>query len=241
MTKWLVRGASFSLAVGYCLNCLAPVAYALQSTNYRFDESTVGAGGLVQSNSANYQASSSIGDLGIGDAASANFQIEAGSQTTPDPTLSFSMNNSNANFGNFTPTSAAVSTASFSVSNYTSYGYVVQIAGTPPTNGSHALPALTTTSSSQTGVEQFGVNLVANTSPVSVGANPVHGYFAFGDATANYGVSNKYRYVSGEPIASAPKSSGVTTYTLTYLVNVGSLTPGGIYTSHQTLIVIGTY
>ena len=72
-------------------------------------------------------------------------------------------------------------------------------------------------------------------------ANPDHGQFGFGSAATNYDTPNFYRYVDGATIASAPKSSGVTIYTLTYLVNVGSLTPGGIYSSNQTLIVIGTY
>lgn len=212
-----------------------------QSPNYRLDESTLGAGGVLQSSSANYQASSTTGDIAVGNSTSQNFQVDAGSKTTNDPTLSFSMNSNGVNFGSFTPANATVTTATFSVSNYTSYGYVVQIVGNPPSNGNHTIPALSTTSTSQAGIEQFGINLVANTSPVSVGANPNNGQFGFGTAAPNYGTSNKYRYVSGETIASAPKSSGETIYTLSYLINVGSLTPGGKYTSSQTLVVTGTY
>jgi hypothetical protein len=237
--------AALGLVLAYYVSFLAPVTHAEipQSANYRFDESSIGAGGLVQSSSANYQASSALSDVAIGNAASANYQIDAGSKTTNDPTLSFAVNNSSANFGSFTPSGATVTTATFSVSNYTSYGYVVQIAGTPPTNGNHTIPAMgtITPASSQTGVEQFGINLVANTSPASVGANPNYGPFGVGAASANYGTSNKFRYVSGETIATSPKSSGVTTYTISYLVNVASLTPGGQYNSNQTLIVTGTY
>jgi hypothetical protein len=216
-------------------------AESLQSSNYRFDESVLGAGGLVQSASPNYQASNSTGDVGIGNSASTNYQVEAGSKTTNDPTLSFAVDDADVSFGSFTPSSASVTTASFSVSNYTSYGYVVQIVGNPPSNGAHTLTAMATTNPSQSGIEQFGINLVANTLPVSVGANPNNGQFGQGIAAPNYGISNKYRYVSGETIASAPKSSGVTIYTLSYLVNVASLTPGGQYTSNQTIIVTGTY
>lgn len=231
------------LIVTYSFGVMVTTTYAetLQSPNYKFDESTLGAGGLVQSNSANYQASSSIGDLATGNAASSNFQVESGSKTTNDPALSFSIPGTGANFGSFSPTSAAVTTSNFSVSNYTAYGYVVQIVGSPPSNGSRTLSAMTTTGASAAGIEQFGINLVANTSPTSVGANPDNGQFGFGTAAPNYGTSNMFRYVSGETIATAPKSSGVTNYTLSYLVNVGSLTPGGEYTSNQTLIVTGTY
>ncbi len=242
MSKRLVGWLSVFLALVYCVTLIVPTAHAetLQSSNYKFDESTVGAGGLVQANSANYQSNSSVGDLAVGSNASGNFQTGNGSTTTNDPALSFTVNNA-ASFGSFSPGSATVTTASFSVSNYTSYGYVVQIVGNPPNNGTHTLPAMATTGVSQIGVEQFGINLVANTLPSSVGANPNNGQFGFGLASTNYATSNRYRYVSGETVASAPKSSGVTIYTISYLINVTSLTPGGQYTSDQTIIVTGTY
>jgi hypothetical protein len=226
-----------------CIGGLSAVAQAdtLQSPHYKFDESVVGGGGLIQSNSANYQSSEAIGGAAGGPSASANFQVQAGAKTSNDPTLSFSVNNGSANFGSFTPSSASVATATFSVSDYTSYGYIVQIVGTPPVNGGHTITAMSTTASSTAGIEQFGINLVANTLPVSFGANPNVGQFGFGVAATNYNTTNKYRYVSGETIASAPKSSGVTNYTMSYLVNVGSLTNGGQYTANQILICTGTY
>lgn len=235
-------GALFVILT-YSLVVHAPsvVAQSLKSSNYRFDETAVGAGGLNQSNSTNYQSSASTGDLSVGNTASGGYQIETGSQTTNDPTLSFALNSANVNFGSFTASSASVTTANFSVSNYTSYGYVVQIAGTPPSNGAHTLDAMAIKGPSQAGIEQFGINLVANTLPTSVGANPNNGQFGFGVAAPAYATSNEYRYVNGETIAFAPKSSGVTSYTLSYLINVASLTPGGQYKSDQTLIVTGTY
>ena len=243
MPKRLTGWIGVLLILAFCVATQATAVYAdpLQSPNYRFDESTIGSGGLNQSTSANYQGSDAIGDVAIGNASSTNYQVNAGSKTTNDPALSFAINNSGINFGNFTASNATMTTANFAISNYTSYGYVVQIVGKPPTNGNHTLPAMATTGASQSGTEQFGINLVANTSPSSVGANPNNGQFGFGAAATSYGSSNQYRYVSGETIASAPKSSGVTTYTISYLVNVAGLTPGGQYTSNQTLIVTGTY
>lgn len=241
--KRIVSGTGICFFLLLCATFASDVVIAqtLQSPNFRFDESTLGGGGQIQSSSANFQSSSSIGDLAVGESASTNFQVQSGSITTNDPALSFVMNSTNANFGDFTPTASSVATASFSVSNYTSYGYVVQIAGNAPSNGAKTLPAMPLTDDPLIGTEQFGINLVANTIPTSVGANPSYGPFAVGTPTANYGVANKYRYVSGETIASAPKSSGSTTYTLSYMVNVNSVTPGGQYTSNQTLIVTGTY
>lgn len=214
---------------------------ALQSSNYRFDETAIGTNSLLDSSSTNFQVNSAVGDLSVGNATSANFQVESGTQTSADPTLSFAILSSSANFGAFSATTATVATTSFSVKNYTSYGYVVHIEGAPPTNGSHVISPLSTTSTSSAGAEQFGINLVANTSPVSVGANPDNGSFGFGQVAAAYGTPNQYRFVNGEIIAQAPKSSGETIYTISYLINVTALTPGGRYDSNQTIIVTGTY
>lgn len=219
----------------------SPVYAELQSPNYQFSESSIGSGGLVQSSSTNFQARSATGDIAVGESASNNFQVQAGSKTTPDPALTFVMNSGAPNFGSFSATSSSVATASFSVSNYTSYGYAVQVEGPPPTNGTHVINAMASSASPQVGIEQFGINLVANTTPSSVGANPDHGDFGVGSAAVNYNTPNIFRYVSGETIASSPKTSGLTRYTISYLVNVESLTPGGQYKTNQTIIVTGTF
>lgn len=238
------RGVALVLLSALLL--VAPAgAVESSSSNYRFDETSIGAGGLVESSSANFQGRSQAGDTGVGGSASSNFRAEAGSVTTNDPRLAVEILSTNADFGQFSAATAATAAISFSVLNYTAYGYVVQIEGTTPTNGTYSLPGLTSNSVSQAGIEQFGVNLVANTSPASVGANPDNGTtpnnFGLGQASPNYAISNQYRYVSGETIALAPKSSGLTTYTMSYLVNVAPLTPGGQYASNQTIIVTGTY
>lgn len=240
MQKWLAGLLALGLVV--VAGCVS-VAYAdtLKSAHYQIDESFVGGSGSIQSNSPNYQEGESIGDTAIGNSASANYQTNLGYTTTNDPALSFAVNTSTANFGSFSASSAATATSTFQVSNYTSYGYVVQIVGNSPTNGGHALASMSTTGPSQAGTEQFGINLVANTSPISFGANPVQGIAGAGTAASNYATANSYRYVSGETIASAPKSSGVTSYTISYIVNVSSLTPGGQYAANQVLVCTGTY
>lgn len=231
-------GASVILVISVATTAMAQVQ---SSPNYRFDESTVGAGGLLQSSSPNFTGTGAFSDIGAGAATSDNFQFVAGSKTTPDPALSFVVASSVATFDEFSASSTQVATTTFSVSNYTSYGYVVQIHGNPPTQGTHSIDAMSASNTSQVGVEQFGINLVANTSPASFGANPNNGQFGYGSVMANYATPNNYRFVSGETIARATKNSGVTVYTISYIVNVAPLTPGGTYTTNQTLIVTGTY
>lgn len=218
-----------------------PEVSALSSTNYRFVETSLGGSGLIGSQSANFQAATSSAILGLSSSISTNYQLEGGNLTTSDPALAFAVDSSGVNFGTFSAGTASTATLTFRVIDYTSYGYVVQTLGSPPKNGGHTISAMSSTTTSQAGTEQFGINLVANTSPVSFGANPDHGQFGFGSAATNYNTANNYRFVSGETIASAPKSSGETVYTVSYIVNVSSLTPGGQYVGDQTILCTGTY
>lgn len=216
-------------------------AEELKSPTYTLREGSIGSGSLNQSSSDNYRITDATGDIGIGNSSSSNYNLSAGSKTPVDPTLSFEITSGAINFPAYSASSASMTTSTFKVLNYTSYGYVVQIAGTSPANGTHSIPALTSTSSSTPGTEQFGINLVANTAPSNIGANPNNGGYGFGQAAPNYATPNMYRFVSGETIATAPKSSGETIYTISYLVNVAGLTPGGQYNANLTLIVVGTY
>jgi hypothetical protein len=223
------------------LSTIFGVADALQSTNFKFNETSLGGIGTANTASAGYKALTTGGIFGFGNTASGTMQVNTGSKTTDEPALAFAVATSGINFGTFSPTTTSTSTSTFAVSDYTSYGYVVQILGGPPTNGAHTIAAMATTGTSTAGVEQFGINLVANTSPSSFGLNPDHGQFGFGAATANYGTANNYRYVSGETIVSGPKSGGVTTYTISYIVNVDSLTTGGVYTGSQAILCTATF
>lgn len=230
----------FVLTAGLALHSVS-YAQSPSSNNFQLKESVIGSGGLNDANSANFNITNSIGDLGVGNSASANYQVEAGSQTTELPTLSFALEGGPANFGILTPTAAATATTSFSIKNYTSYGYVVQVSGPTPTNGTTSIHAMTTPGSSIPGTSQFGMNLTANTDPSVFGANPDNGQFGFGEVDPDYITPNTYSYIDGDIIARAPKSSGTTIYTISYILNVEPLTPGGQYRSGQVIIITGTY
>lgn len=204
-------------------------------------ETELGGGGLANEQSANLQAGENIGDTATGSSSSTNLTLQSGYNTTNDPTLSLMILDAAPAFGVFSAAQASTATGRFQVSNYTSYGYAVQIVGTPPTNGSHTLSAITTPDASQVGREQFGINLVANTSPASFGADPQNASNGTGVAASGYNTANYYQFNSGDTIATAPKTSGVTIYTISYLVNVSSITPGGQYQSNVSIICTGFY
>lgn len=217
------------------------------SNNFRIDESFIGPGSNLESNSNNFSVEagqSSVGGTGAVESASTNFQSQGGPTTTSDPSLTCSLDAASIDFGGFSTAVTLTANATFSVLNYTSYGYTVSIIGNPPSMGDYSLTGLNPASGSETGTEQFGINLVANTEPEVFGAFPVQvpsSDFSSGDASSNYNTPNQYRYVAGESIASAGESSGQTNYTISYIVNVSNNTPGGTYTADQVILCTGTY
>lgn len=245
--KLFVSLVVFLSMSGAVLNSGLSAADPSSSSSYRIDESFIGPGGNLDSTSSSYQLESgqqSVGNTGVSDSSSTNYKTQSGFTTTADPRLRCVINSGSVGLGSLSTSVSSTGTVSFSVLNYTAYGYTVSILGSPPGNGSHALNALSSNTASQTGTEQFGINLAANTLPTNFGAGPVQvpdSSFSSGQAAANYSTANQYRYVPGETIAFASKSSGQTDYTISYLVNVATDTPGGRYSGNQEVLCIGTY
>lgn len=213
--------------------------FAAVSASYKINESTLGGSGGVHGSSSSFKADSSTGTAAFnGGSSSTTYQTKGGYVTTSDPALSFSVTATNINFGTLSPSVTATATSTFSVIDYTSYGYIVQTVGPTPKSGSHALNPIAVTGPSQTGVEQFGLNLRANTSPTTFGADPSGGVGVVG---AGYNTPNNFKYVDGGTIASSPKSSGQTNFTISYVANDSVNTPGGGYAGAITLVCTGTY
>jgi hypothetical protein len=239
----------------------------MTSNNYSAVETEVGGNGCNNASgnscgtSGHYEFSptsdaggATLGESAVGDSASSHYQSGSGFNTTADPSLSMIVNSSSINFGHVIPGTEATATANFDVIDYTSYGYVVTIVGSAPSMGSHTLTNLTTDTSPSNTAEQFGLNAVANTSP-SVGACPLQvadnvctgSNFAYGQAGTGsgtaYAIQNKFRYNSNDasPVASSVQSSGDTRYTLSFLMGVTNLTPGGTYQGNLDIVATGTY
>lgn len=233
-----------ALLVGL-LFVMSPVTtMAANSTNYQVKEDFVGGGGLTQSNSSGYQAQDTAGAAAVGDSAGTAYKSQSGGTTSDDPVLTFAVNTASVNLGSLSTSLTRTGTATFSVLNYTSYGYIVQTIGSPPSNGAYTLTGMSSPAASATNTEQFGINLVANTSPTTLGADPVQvpsNIFSFGAAATGYNTANTYKYVSGNTIASSVKSSGRTDYTISYIANMSNNTPGGSYSGNQVIVCTGTY
>jgi len=234
------------LAATLILLLLIPVAAQgaqSNSANYQVNEVFFGAGGSLDNVcSTTYCAKQSVGETGVGNTKGTAYQAQAGFNTDRTPYIQFVVNTSSINLGVVSPGTPATGNATFKVKTYLAGGYVVVNASPPPTNNSYTIA--TPTGSYSSGTEQFGINLVANTSPTTFGAAPVQvpgSTYSFGVAATGYNTSNSYKYANGDTIASSPSSSGETDYTISYLFNVTNITPGGTYTMNHILVATSTY
>ncbi len=217
---------------------------AQSSTNYQVPEYNFGVGAENELTSPSYRGQASAGALGVGNIGSTNYSSIAGSLTPREEYLEMIVNATTINLGTLSTGAASTGTGTFYVRAYTSSGYYVQTISPTPTNGGVSLAPMTSAAASSPGTEQFGINLVANTSPATFGANPVpapDSTFAYGAAATGYNTTNQFKYNIGDTIATAPKGIGETDYTISYLANISAVSAGGEYTVAHILVVVATY
>lgn len=215
------------------------------SGNYCATETFFGTGGELNACSAGtYCAKQSAGETGVGSTASTSYKAQAGFNTTDAPFLEFGVTSSGVDIGTLTTASATTTTSTFYVRAYLASGYSVITVSDPPKNGAYTMAALSSQTASSPGSEQFGINLKANTNPVIFGADPSQfpdSSFGFGFAAPGYDTANNYKYVKNDVIAKSNSSSGRTDYTISYIFNISSITPGGTYTFTQDLVAVATF
>jgi len=215
------------------------------STNYTTNEYFFGTGGETDLNSASYKARAAAGALGVGSTSSTSYNAKAGTITPREEFLEFVVNASTVSLGLQSIGSTSTGTGTFYVSAYqANSGYVVRNASPGPQVGGYTMTSPSSPTASAVGTEQFGINLVANTSPATFGAAAVQvpdSTFSFGAAASGYNTANQYKYVNGDIIAESTKSTGRTTYTISYIMNISTRTPAGTYVMNHILVATGTY
>lgn len=249
------RVVSWTLSAILLLS-FTPLANAQQATSpkYQVNEVFFGTGGIDTCDGVNpaendYCALMTAGELTIGNTKSDQYQAYGGFNTTRQPSLEVAVLKSDVDMGLIKPDTTGVGTAEFQVKAYLASGYTIQIAGTPPMNGTRSVAAMGTRGVSQKGVEQFGMNLTQNTF-IAGSANPSQdpdNTFAFGFANNDtatgmvYNVADEFRYVNGDIIARSESSTSYTKYTISYIMNVSSVTPGGSYKTSHTVVATAKY
>lgn len=244
MKRRTFAGVASSLAVAVVL-VFAPHAYAQSSSpNYKVEESFFGTGGELDASSPNYRAKQSAGETAVGNAGSSEYQFNAGFNTSDAPVLEVAVDGGVYDLGVLDAAQTRFTSANFSVRNYLSHGYTVQFAGQPPQEFTgHTLTPMGTLAQANPGTEQFGINLRDNTSP-NIGNDPVQipdSSFSFGDAMNGYDQPNWFKFVDGDVIAASNKSSGKTSYTISFIANISPDTPAGEYGGTFSVIVTPTF
>jgi hypothetical protein len=225
---------AFALCLGMTGTAMADTS---TSTHYMVNETQFGSGSSLHDCSQNYCAKTSAGDTAVGSARSDNYSAQFGANTTDEPLLEIIVEGGDHDMGVLDSDHTGTAVSTIKVRNYLTGGYTLHIAGT------HSLNRLTTPSTSHQGAEQFGINLANNTAP-DIGANPVQvpdSTFAFGQVNSDYNQADLYMYDDGAAVAHSDKSSGETDYTLSLIINVSNITPGGRYTGRYSAIVVSEF
>ena len=219
-------------------------AQTSQSPNFELSEPEFGAGSALETCSGKYCAKASIGDISAGDTSSPSNRATFGSITSDsDPLLEVIIEPGGSNLGVLSTTKTATKETVVKIRTYLSDGYTLQIVGDPPKYQNHTLASSSSPFASSAGTEQFGINLVANSTP-NIGADVVQtpsGDFSFGYVTAQYATTNQFSYQNGDVVARSDSESGQTDYTISMIINVANSTPAGHFSSDFAAVVIPAF
>lgn len=142
--------------------------------------------------------------------------------------------------GELSPTSTLTAQSQMAVGTNASGGFAVTVVGDPPTAGNNVIETPSVPTESRPGTDQFGINLVENTAP-AIGLDPEGNDFLNATPTTDYGVRNKYKYRSGDVVASAPNVSLMKKFTVSYILNTSRDLKAGVYTTTITYVASGRF
>jgi len=242
------------LSILALLFCSLPAsAQQSSSAHYSVDQTFFGAGSQLNACSTTYCSRQSAGDTAAGNISGTAFKAIAGSNTDRNPYIAFSTSGGTTDLGILSTAGTATANATFAIKTYLASGYIVSLASNPPSSsgaGAHTFTNLTSPTAAATpgSAEQFGINLVANTTgcgaPANFGAAPVQvpdSTFSYGTVASGYNTCGLFKYVKGDTIASSTKSSGETDYTISFIYNINAVTPDGNYVYNGALVATSTY
>jgi hypothetical protein len=155
-----------------------------------------------------------------------------------DETLNFTLASATAALGTLSTGAAGTGTSSMTVATNAATGYSVTVAGTTLTSAGNTITALTTPTASATNTKQFGINLMANTTP-SVGT--AASGTGTGVPATGYNTVNQFKFVTGDTVASALVPTNSNTYTVSYIANIDGATAAGAYSTVLTYVATANF
>lgn len=148
-------------------------------------------------------------------------------------------NNYYTDMGELSAASTLTAQSQMAVGTNASGGFAITANGTPMSAGTSVIDGLSVPTESRQGVNQFGLNLVANNQP-TVGKDP-EGTWANAVASPDYSLPNKYKYIAGDVVAFSPNVSLMKKFTVSYIVNSTEQLRAGVYTTTITYIASGRF
>lgn len=148
-------------------------------------------------------------------------------------------NNYYTDMGELRPDSTLTAQSQMAVGTNATNGFVITANGIPPSAGTNVIDPLPTPTESTPGINQFGINLVANSAP-AVGSDP-EGTWANAVPTYNYSQPDHYMYVPGDIVAQASDVSLMKKFTVSYILNSSPDLRAGVYTTTITFIASGRF
>jgi hypothetical protein len=142
---------------------------------------------------------------------------------------------STVNLGYASTSTTATGTSILSAATNASSGYSITYSA-PNTlmSGSNPITAISDAAST-VGTKQFGLNLVANTTPAVGTAVSGTGTATATNTAGFYNSANNFTFhTSGDTVASVSAPTNGNTFTVSYIANIDSLTPPGAYTTTLT-------
>ncbi len=167
--------------------------------------------------------------------------------TTIDPQLSFAITTNtvtltkagggNPDFSNTGFNQGAANTLAASTNGTT--GYMITYNGATLTSGANTISAMAAKTTSSAGTEQFGINLKDNATP-NTGTEPSGGT---GAPESDYNTADNFRFITATAtdLAAAAGPSVTSTFTVSYIANVTTITEAGAYSTTITYICTGRF
>lgn len=144
-----------------------------------------------------------------------------------------------ADMGTLSDKDTLTAQSQMAVGTNASGGFVITANGPTMSAGTNTIEPLAIPTQSTQGVNQFGINLVANNAPV-IGGNP-EGSWANALPSPEYSMPNRYKYTPGDVVAYSPNVSLMKKFTVSYVVNSKPNLKPGVYTTTITYIASGRF
>lgn len=149
-----------------------------------------------------------------------------------DETLTFTLASNTVALGKLTTAGTGSGASTMTLATNAVSGYTLNYSGDTLKSNGNSITAMSTAGGSLTDHKQFGINLMANTTP-SIGSNVTGS--GSGTPSSGYDSANVFKFnTSGDTIATASAPTNSNTFTTSYIANIDGSTAPGAYSTTIT-------